>query len=52
MSSNKKRNIAASDDVDEYDEDYEDESRSDDDLLRKIWMFLQQCVEYKRIIKG
>ncbi len=40
----------ASDDDDEYDEDYEDEGRLDDELLRKIGMFCQKCVENKRII--
>jgi hypothetical protein len=51
MSSNKKKDMEASDDDDEYDEDYEDEGRSDDDLLRKIGMLCQKCVEYKRILK-
>ncbi len=41
----------ASDDDDEYDEDYEEKGRSDDDLLRKIGMLCQKCVEYERIIK-
>jgi hypothetical protein len=39
-----------SDDDDEYDEDYEDKGRSDDELLRKIGMLHQKCVEYKSII--
>ncbi len=43
--------MEASDDDDEYDEDYEDEGRSHDDLLRKIGMLHQNCVGYKRIIK-
>ncbi len=43
--------MVASDDDDEYDEDYEDEGRSDDDLLRKIGMICQKCVEYNRFIK-
>jgi hypothetical protein len=51
MSSNKKRDMVASDDDDEYDEYYEDKGRLDDDLLRKIGMLHQNCVEYKRIIK-
>ncbi len=38
MSSNKKRDMVASDDEDEYDEDYEDKGRLNDDLLRKIGM--------------
>ncbi len=41
----------ASDDDDEYDEDYEAKGRSEDELLRKIGMLPQKCVEYKRIIK-
>ncbi len=41
----------ASDDDDEYDEDYEDKGRSDDERLRKIGLLCQKCVEYKRIIK-
>ncbi len=41
----------ASDDDDEYDEDYQDKGRLDDDLLRKIGMLCQKSVEYKRIIK-
>ncbi len=40
----------ASDD-DEYDEDYENKGRLDDDLLRKIGMLCQNYVEYERIIK-
>jgi hypothetical protein len=51
MSSNKKRDMEASDDDDEYDEDYKDEGRLHDALLRKIGMLCQRCVEYKRIIK-
>jgi hypothetical protein len=51
MSSNKKRDMVASDDDDEYDEDYEDKGRSDDDLLRKIGMLCQKCIKYKRILK-
>jgi hypothetical protein len=51
MSSNKKWDMGASDDEDEYDEDYEDEGRLHDALLRKIGMPCQRCIEYKRIIK-
>ena len=51
MSSNKKRDMEASDDNDDYDEDYQDEGRLHDDLLRKIGMLCQKCIEYKRIIK-
>ncbi len=43
--------MEASDDDDEYDEDYEDKGRLDDYLLRKIGMLRPKCVEYKRIIK-
>jgi hypothetical protein len=38
MSSNIKWDMEASDDDDEYDEDYEDEGRLHDALLRKIGM--------------
>ena len=51
MSSNKKRDMEASDDDDEYDEDYEDKGRSHDVLLKKIRMLCQRCFENKRIIK-
>jgi hypothetical protein len=51
MSSNNKRDMEASDDDDEYNEDYKDEGRSHDALLRKIGMLNQRCVEYKRIVK-
>ncbi len=43
--------MEASDDDDEYDEDYKDEGRLHDALLRKIRMLCQRGVEYKRIIK-
>jgi hypothetical protein len=51
MSSNEKRDVEASDDDDEYDEDYKDKGRFLDALLRKIGMLCQRCVENKRIIK-
>ena len=51
MSSNNKRDMEASDDDNEYDEDYKDKGRLHDALLRKIWMLCQRCVEYKRIVK-
>jgi hypothetical protein len=51
MSSNKKRDIEASDDDDEYDEDYKDKGRSHDALLRKIGMLCQRFVENNRINK-
>ncbi len=42
MSSNNKRDMEASEDDDEYDEDYEDKGRSHDALLRKIGMLCQR----------
>jgi hypothetical protein len=51
MSSNKKRDMEASDDDDEYDEDYKDKGRLHDALLRKIGILCQRCIENKRIIK-
>ncbi len=41
----------ASDDNDEYDVDYKDKGRLDDELLRKIGMICKKCIEYKSIIK-
>ncbi len=41
----------ASDDDNEYDDNYEDGSRLDDELLRKIGMLCKKCIEYKSIIK-
>ncbi len=40
-----------SDDDDEYDEDFEGKGRLNDEILRKIGMLHQKCIEYKRIIK-
>jgi hypothetical protein len=40
-----------SDDDNEYDEDNKDGSRLHDALLRKIGMFGQRCIEYKRLVK-
>jgi hypothetical protein len=51
MSSNKNRDMEASDDDNEYNEDYKDEGRLHDALLRKIGMLCQKCVEYERIVK-
>jgi hypothetical protein len=51
MSSNTKRDMEASDDDDEYDEDYKDKGMLHDALLRKIGMLCQRCIEYKRIAK-
>ncbi len=41
----------AFDDDEEYDGDYEEEGRSDDDLLRKIGFLRNRCKEYKSTIK-
>ncbi len=41
----------ASDDDKEYDDIYEEEGRSDDDLLRKIGILHNKCKEYESIIK-
>ncbi len=43
--------MEASDDDNEYDEDYKDKGRSHDALLRKIGMLCQRCIENERIIK-
>ena len=51
MSSNKKRDMEASDDDDEYDEDYKERSSLHDALLRKIGFLCQRCIENERIIK-
>jgi hypothetical protein len=51
MSTNNKRDMEASEDDDEYDEDYKDGSSLHDALLRKIGMFHQRCAENERIIK-
>jgi hypothetical protein len=51
MSSNIKRDMEASEDDNEYNEDYEDKGRPHDALLRKIGMLCKRCVENKRIIK-
>ncbi len=51
MSSNNKRDMEASEDDDEYNEDYKDKGRPHDALLRKIGMLCQRCIENKRIIK-
>jgi hypothetical protein len=51
MSTNNKRGMEASEDDDEYDEDYEDGSSLHDALLRKIGMLCQRCVENERLIK-
>ncbi len=41
----------ASEEDDEFEEDYKDRSSSNDTLLRKIGMLCQRCVEYERLIK-
>ncbi len=43
--------MEASEDDNEYNEDYEDKGRPHDTLLRKIGMLHQRCIENKRIIK-
>jgi hypothetical protein len=43
--------MAASDDDEEYDDNYEKKGRSDDDYLRKIGILCNRCKEYKSIIK-
>ncbi len=43
--------MEASEDDDEYDDDYEDGSSLHDGLLRKIGMLCQRCAENERIIK-
>ncbi len=40
--------MEASEDDDNYDEDYKDGSSLHDDLLRKIGMLCQRCVENKK----
>jgi hypothetical protein len=50
MSSNKKRDMEAPDDDNEYDEDYKDKGRLNDALLRKIGMLHQKCIKNERII--
>jgi hypothetical protein len=43
--------MEASEDDDEYDEDYKDKCRLHDALLMKIGILCQRCIENKRIIK-
>jgi hypothetical protein len=51
MSTNNKRDMEASEDDDEFEEDYKDRSSLHDALLRKIGMLRQRCVENERLIK-
>ena len=51
MSTNNKRDMEASEDDDEFEEDYKDGSSLHDALLRKIGMLCQRCVENERPIK-
>jgi hypothetical protein len=51
MSTNNKRDMEASEDDDDYDEDFKDGSSLHDALLRKIGMLCQRCIENERIIK-
>ncbi len=39
--------MVASDDDEEYGDNYEEEGRSDDDLLKKIGILCNKCTEYK-----
>jgi hypothetical protein len=52
MSTNNKRDMEASEDDDEFEEDYKDGSSLHDALLRKIRMLCQRCIENKRLIKN
>jgi hypothetical protein len=51
MSSNKKGDMVASDDDDEYDDVYEEEGKLGKELMRNIGMLCNKCKEYKSIIK-
>jgi hypothetical protein len=51
MPTNNKRDMEASDNDDEYDEEYKDGSSLHDALLRKSGMLCHRCVENERIIK-
>jgi hypothetical protein len=51
MSTNNKRDMEASEDDDEFEEDYKDGSSLHDAVLRKIGMLCQRCVENERLIK-
>jgi hypothetical protein len=50
MSTNNKRDMEASEDDDEFEEDYKNSSSSHDALLRRIGMLHQRCVENERLI--
>jgi hypothetical protein len=47
-----KRDMEASEDDDEFEEDYKDGSSLHDALLRKIGMLCQRCIENERLLKG
>jgi hypothetical protein len=51
MSTNYKRDMEASEDDDEFGEDYKDRSSLHDALLRMIGMLCQRCIENERLIK-
>jgi hypothetical protein len=51
MSTNNKRDMEASEDDDEFEEDYKNGSSLHDALLRKIRMLCQRCIENERLIK-
>jgi hypothetical protein len=52
MTTNNKRDMEASEDDDEFEEDYKDGSSLHAALLRKIGMLCQRCVENERLIKS
>ncbi len=45
------RDMEASEDDDDFEQDYKDRSSLHDSLLRKIRMLCQRCVENERLIK-
>jgi hypothetical protein len=51
MSSNNKKDMEASGDDGEYDEDYKEKGRLHDAPPRKIGMLHQRCIEYTKIVK-
>ncbi len=44
--------MEASEDDDEFEEDYKDKSSLHDALLRKIRMLCQRCIENEKLIKN
>ncbi len=51
MSTNNKRDMEASEDDGEFEENYKDGSSSHDALLRKIRMLCQRCIKNEGLIK-